>query len=37
MIKLADTLAPLADFPAAYAKDIDWVKQKKAPRCESPS
>ena len=24
MIKLADTLAPLADFPAAYAKDIEF-------------
>ena len=23
-IKLADTLAPLADFPAAYAKDIEF-------------
>ena len=24
MIKLADTLAPLADFPAAYAEDIEF-------------
>lgn len=24
MIKLADTLAPLANFPAAYAKDIEF-------------
>ena len=24
MIKLADTLAPMADFPAAYAKDIEF-------------
>ena len=24
MIKLADTLAPLADFPAAYAQDIEF-------------
>ena len=24
MIKLADTLAPLADFPAAYVKDIEF-------------
>ena len=24
IIKLADTLAPLADFPAAYAKDIEF-------------
>ena len=24
MIQLADTLAPLADFPAAYAKDIEF-------------
>ena len=29
MIKLADTLAPLADFPAAYAKDIEFDDGKR--------
>ena len=31
MIKLADTLAPLADFPAAYAKDIEFDDGKENP------